>query len=457
MFRNRNIAVILLVIVGVMGMAFTSTAQDTLNYGETIQGTAEGADLTYTLSAGSGDVIALVLESNDFDPTLTLLDSSGEQVAFNDDTIGLNSQIAYSVPEEGDYTVIVSSFDGEPQGNFSLIVIGGACILLDQTAAGEVIDYFWTIPEGETILVDLQSEAFDPLITVSNSSEEELASDDDGGDGLNSRLAFTAPADDIYAVTVTRFGEQTPEGDYRLIVSGAEVIEDSVSETTEYTTFEGVAGGTITIALNSEDFDPLIRILDANGTEVASDDDGGNGLNSLLEFTPTEDGIYTIVVDSFNGAPEGEFQLSASFPCAIEDEIVTGTSDTSTTSDQSSSDSSDATSDAFLAGMNVMDMGTIAVAESVNVTAEGTIDIYSITMNEGQTVTINLSSDDFDTFLLVAADTSASEPLGFNDDIDYPENTNSELAFTAPSAGTYIIIASSLSGEATGSYTLSVQ
>src|SRR5204863_5080843 len=57
--------------------------------------------------------------------------------------------------------------------------------------------------------------------------------------------------------------------------------------------------------------DPMLRVLGANGTELATDDDDGAGLNSYLEFTPTETGAYFLEVRGFGDDATGTYSLSA--------------------------------------------------------------------------------------------------------------------------------------------------
>ena len=86
------------------------------------QGTLQPAQQEYPIDVEAGDVVAIVLTSEDFDTVLTLLGPDGEEVAFNDDFGGtLNSRIVYSAKVTGTYTVITKSFDGQG-GSYSLEV-----------------------------------------------------------------------------------------------------------------------------------------------------------------------------------------------------------------------------------------------------------------------------------------------------------------------------------------------
>ncbi|WP_299658193.1 M10 family metallopeptidase C-terminal domain-containing protein [uncultured Tateyamaria sp.] len=57
--------------------------------------------------------------------------------------------------------------------------------------------------------------------------------------------------------------------------------------------------------------DPLVRLYDASGTEITSDDDSGGNLNSLLVYTPTSSGTYYISADAY-GFNTGTYELSLS-------------------------------------------------------------------------------------------------------------------------------------------------
>jgi hypothetical protein len=68
--------------------------------------------------------------------------------------------------------------------------------------------------------------------------------------------------------------------------------------------FNGTAGMTVVIDMrqdNASGLDTLIRLYGVNDTLVAYDDDGGEGLNSLLTFELPATGEYTIVATSFGG------------------------------------------------------------------------------------------------------------------------------------------------------------
>jgi tetratricopeptide (TPR) repeat protein len=85
-------------------------------------GTITPAEATYTFEGSQGEAITITLDSEDFDPVLSLFDSSGDEVATNDDFGGtLNSAIILILPADDTYTVIARSFSGQG-GEFNLVV-----------------------------------------------------------------------------------------------------------------------------------------------------------------------------------------------------------------------------------------------------------------------------------------------------------------------------------------------
>lgn len=56
--------------------------------------------------------------------------------------------------------------------------------------------------------------------------------------------------------------------------------------------------------------DPLLRLMNASGDQVAFNDDFGGGRNSYIEFTATSSGTYFLEVESYNTSSTGTYRLS---------------------------------------------------------------------------------------------------------------------------------------------------
>ncbi|WP_081972602.1 PPC domain-containing protein [Leptolyngbya sp. KIOST-1] len=85
-------------------------------------GTIYPAQSTYTFEGSAGQAITITLESEDFDPVLSLLGPDETEIAANDDFGGtLNSKIIIQLPQDGSYTVVARSFSGQG-GDYDLVV-----------------------------------------------------------------------------------------------------------------------------------------------------------------------------------------------------------------------------------------------------------------------------------------------------------------------------------------------
>jgi thiol-disulfide isomerase/thioredoxin len=176
---------------------------------------------------------------------------------------------------------------------------------------------------GGIYTIDLQSKKFDTLLIVRDADGKQLAVDDDGGEGLNSRLMFVAPQDGMYKLVVTAFGGRGA-GEYTLTVTTEEpafstkgkltgddpmdrVRKDSHSKTHEVK-LEG--GKAYIVYLMSKSFDPYLRVEDAEGKSLGENDDGGGGLNSKLMIRPEKGGMFKIIATSFAGGQTGDYLVS---------------------------------------------------------------------------------------------------------------------------------------------------
>lgn len=62
---------------------------------------------------------------------------------------------------------------------------------------------------GESVTIDLMSDQFDAYLYLVGPGLTQPLTDDDGGEGLNSRIATTIPATGTYRVIVSMLGQDT--------------------------------------------------------------------------------------------------------------------------------------------------------------------------------------------------------------------------------------------------------
>ncbi len=71
----------------------------------------------------------------------------------------------------------------------------------------------------------------------------------------------------------------------------------------------------IEVSLTSDDFDPYLELLDAEGNTLGENDDGSDGstgTGSLLSFLAEADTVYMIRASSYSGGASGDFKLVVS-------------------------------------------------------------------------------------------------------------------------------------------------
>lgn len=346
---------LLILIVFAMSV-WSGLAQDnTIAMGDEISMTAAGTAVEYVLQLTTGDAVTVNLTSDDFDPVLSVEDPAGEVIAENDDFEGSfeESQVTFTAEVDGAYMVLVNSFLGNPEGDFTLAVTTASQAAgegaeeetpiplltvqselrvgdsLEVTVNEEDVFYTLALQEGQEVTVNLTSEDFDTYLTVFQPDGEIVAFNDDfEGSRQRSQVTFVAPVSGEYEVAVEAF-VGFPSGTFTLAVSGDEVSEVPAA-TTEDPEFVAIGdeltiiaeqsdleyeltvqeASEITIDLRSESFDTTLTVLDAEGKEVAANDDFlGSTSQSQVTF-PAEAGMtYTVVVGSFIGEPTGEFTL----------------------------------------------------------------------------------------------------------------------------------------------------
>jgi hypothetical protein len=198
--------------------------------------------------------------------------------------------------------------------------------------------YTFSGQRGEVIALDLQVTGgnLDPVLTISTSSGELVASaDDSGGSRVPALSALRLPQTDTYRVAVGRFGYAlgSTSGSYTLSLErvgvssasgsmlryGDQVI-NSISNMTPqlYYSFRASRGDIVNIRMRrvSGDLDPYLQVVDSQTFVLADNDDtlgSPTPFDSSIEgLVIEEDGIYVIVASRYGqaaGTSSGNFVL----------------------------------------------------------------------------------------------------------------------------------------------------
>ena len=237
-------------------MMNTPASGRTISIGEMVEGTLSLSDARDPVlgrpvqpwqleGVVAGDSIAIEVRSADLRPEVLIRADTDDMRIFEDLCYEV---VVLALPEQADdYRLFVRTHpDSEvEEGAFSLRVVaasaweGGmdceAARLANLNAESlplgvgyEVESYLpwgddsrevWAMEVGPeergSVVVSLESEAFDTYLTVHGASMEE--SDDDGGNGTDSRLVLSGLPVGVYYVVVSSFGSEG--GDYRLTAS----------------------------------------------------------------------------------------------------------------------------------------------------------------------------------------------------------------------------------------------
>lgn len=224
----------------------------------------------------------------------------------------------------------------------------------------------------------------------------------------------------------------------------------STGESYQDFTVPGQPGAGLVAVLVSLDFDGFLILTPPGGKQVENDDYGGSDVARVAAVAESA-GAFSIRVTSYEAGETGVFTLLWGPRSAekIAEETALG----------------DEPEGPFYENLTVgvtipagergprSWSGTLATGDSTLPLGEF-YEAYAIEAVGGDTLTAVLTSPDFDTYLVIRAPSGA---VSENDDDGLPAGgTNSRLEVPLTEPGRWIIVASSLAGEETGAYELTL-
>src|SRR5262245_21671423 len=189
----------------------------------------------FPVAGKRGERLTIDLRSREFDPYVVLVGPQGTKVEENDDFDGDPNRalLSLELPEDGDYRVIVTSFEKGETGAYNLrIEWGGAAPmpgaaaprvergnlgLGDQTLkTGEYMDlYTFEGSPGQRLTLDVASRAFDTYLILIRPSGESHENDDAAKRPGHSVIEMNLTETGTYKAIVTSF-KKGSTGDYVL-------------------------------------------------------------------------------------------------------------------------------------------------------------------------------------------------------------------------------------------------
>lgn len=317
----------------------------------------------HTIRLEAGTRYRISVDSSALDTVARLFRPGSDQpVAENDDGEGLNPRLNYTPTESGDYTLRVLGFAAEGRGAYTASVATlpplqpgvpvpwstrGRIENSDPTASADSShydEYTLHLEAGRRYILKVESSDFDPMARLYAAGEDNvLAENDDGGDGLNSRISFRPETTGDYTLRVLPLANDG-HGSYRASAELAPPLPPPLTQFQRMSAMvfrvyegalttgdgEGPNGAHVDdyvvhfdrnqerlIMLDSPEggFDTVVQILAADnrdGEPLASNDDSGGTLNSLLQFKAETAGDYIVRVTAYAADGRGRYRLRVS-------------------------------------------------------------------------------------------------------------------------------------------------
>ena len=186
--------------------------------------------------------------------------------------------------------------------------------------------------------IEMSSFEVDPYLMVLAPWGDVIDQDDDSGPGNDARVLLQSSVEGPYTIlaNTSTAGEQ---GAFNLNVLSASTHQELMgmgkffqepillqaesqlnpngprlqSDGSLYQehSFEGMAGQTVTIIMESTEFDPFLILLDPNGNDVSQNDDmSATIVDAAITVELPMTGTYTIVANAYDGSGSGRYQIT---------------------------------------------------------------------------------------------------------------------------------------------------
>lgn len=188
---------------------------------------------------------------------------------------------------------------------------------------GEQSRWTFTAAAGDVLQIDVESSAFDPVVEVFDGDGTSLGRDDDGGDGLASRLSnLRLPRAGTYEIVVSAYSNSA-NGRYRVALS--RMAAPPEPRPTAYDrseravlgagardawSFRGAEGDVVAVRMAGA-FDTYLELLAPDGSPLSTNDDGGGERQALLsDVRLSQRGVYTIIARGYDATDAGSYTLT---------------------------------------------------------------------------------------------------------------------------------------------------
>jgi hypothetical protein len=402
----------------------------------------------YAVSLNAGNRLAIRVVSVDFQPAIVVSTGYGA-----DHTIqGSGGSASYSYSSETDTSVKIGVTSGSTSaltGSFMIRIAQvplQTAIRLQERISSELVyddeilenqrNVKWftlAVKKGQRLSVAVWSNEFNPSLIVSLPGNISTRSEEPTSGKAAAR--FMSPADGEARIGVTSESEgkngsftiqALSSKDARPVTVGSSVsgsLNDGddmlAGKPMDAYRLHGKANTRVVAQLSSATVDTVLYVDDGRGRAENSDDAYDSGTDSELFYTFVAEGDIELRVYAVDESERGDYKLT-----------IREVPPPPSLKDGDSIDGSLSNGDEILEGRFA--------------------DRYLFTGTAGQSVRLDLASEDFDAYLLVTGVNGESLE---SDDVS-EDSTDSRLSYAFPKDGTIQIIVTSLDEEESGGYTL---
>ena len=313
-------------------------------------------DFAIRSPAGPGEWNA-VLRSNEFDAVLQLLGDGGEllEESASDLAGGFDERLPFMLSAGANYVLRVKASGPAESGEFSLAIggahpdwpVAGAGVTNGMLGEGDpfdpvglplefYLDQFLLEPADYERLVyafldsDQGQGGFDTFLRVTNAETGvRVAENDDIATGnSNSFAVFSAEPRVPYRLDATSF-DVRETGPYtvtlfplRIVTPGeaivgrleeADAIDSNGSFFDSYYLPAPPANTTVTVSLESDELDPFLIHFDAGFSQLAQDNDSGEGNSALISFVADGQSSYIFDASSSGVGETGNYLIEVTY------------------------------------------------------------------------------------------------------------------------------------------------
>ncbi|HEX8697053.1 MAG TPA: caspase family protein [Longimicrobium sp.] len=482
----------LLGLLALPALAAAPAAAQAIRAGQTVSGALARTDTrlgdgsyydTWTYSGRRGERLVIVMRSDAFDTYVAFGRGRGadfEQLETADDGAdGTNTRLEVTLPADGEYVIRANSLSQGKTGAYTLALshedgggqiqpvatrpadAGGAAMNRVERGtlgpgdgtlqSGEYRDsYTFEGRRGERVVLDLRSRDMDPYLILVQPDGEQIENDDFEGDQHRSLISTELAQDGSYRVLATTYRPKTTgsyelhiaRGSSRVAAGGARrergtlARGDQTLRSGEYVdryTVEAIPGQRLRVDASSSAFDTYVIVKDPKNEQTENDDADGMPGHAVVDLEVTESGTYTVMVTSYQKGETGPYELTI--------DLGTASRGTSRARDA-------ATLEIGRSVSGRLEQGDRTLEETGEFS-----DAYLVEGRPGETLVVELSSSQFDPYLIVRGPDGESVD---NDD-DNGSRTRSRVEVPMRAAGRYRVVATSYRRGETGSYTLAVR